>query len=57
MSNKEKKQLIEKIESEGFEYALLEYTGNIEDENFLGLLRRYEKIREEIKEYIGYDGY
>lgn len=57
MSNKEKKKLIDKIESEGFEYALLEYTGDIKDENFLDLLRKYEKIREEIKEYIGYDGY
>lgn len=57
MTNKEKKNLIEKIESEGFEYALLEYTEDIEDENFLDLLRKYEKIREEIKQYIGYDGY
>lgn len=57
MNNKEKKQLIEKIELQGFEYALLEYTSDIKDEKFLGLLRKFEKIREEIKDYIGYDGY
>lgn len=57
MNNKEKENLIQKIYEEGFECAIFDYTEDIEDENFLDLLRRYEKIREEIKQYIGYDGY
>lgn len=52
MSKKELKQLREKIESEGLEYAILEYTSDIEDEEFQDLIIAYNEARQNILKFL-----
>lgn len=52
MSKKERKQLIEAIESEGLEYAILNYTSGIEDEQFQDLIVAYDEARQNILKFL-----
>ena len=55
LSKKDKKQLLEKIEWEGFEYALIFYSSwpEIKDPEFQHLLANYRNARAELAGYIG----
>lgn len=57
MKKKEKKEVLEVIEQEGFEYAFLHYTdfADIEDEKFHDLRKEFIKAAQKLTVYIGYN--
>ena len=59
ISRKQYESLLDKIESEGFDYALIDYSDwkNIKDAKFQELIRQFRKARNDLKKYIGIDDY
>ncbi len=55
MSNKEKQKLLEKMENEGFDYTITDYSSDIKDKTFQDLKASYMLAREELAKYIGYE--
>lgn len=47
--------LLDKIESEGFDYALVEYGDGIEDPTYQELRASYLAARETLADYLGVD--
>lgn len=56
MKAKEKKEILEKIESEGFDYVIIEYGDfkEIKDEKFHKLRKSFLDARKNLADYIGH---
>lgn len=53
LSDADKDALLSKIESEGFEYAITEYGGDILDARFIALRKVYLDASQTLADYLG----
>ena len=56
MKTEDKKMVVEAIDGEGFEYAMIHYSDwkEVKDEKFHALRKQYVNAMKEIKKYIDY---
>jgi hypothetical protein len=55
MSKKEKRDLLDKMDMEGFDYTITDYSSDIKDKTFQDLKASYILAREELAKYVGYE--
>ncbi len=55
MNDSERERLADKVESEGFDYAIVEYGGSITDPEFKRLREAYLKAGRAVAEYLEID--
>lgn len=59
LTKKQKREICEKIEGEGFDYYFIEYgeVSKYKDQQLNKLVKEYRNIRAKLSEYVGYNDY